>query len=284
MHQPVTCQSVQIQYYELPAIRRGIILGFLAILCVVPVAAFPITASLSTGPADGPISTPVMNASVYEKLGISAMAEENITRLLSLSEEGLSLYPDNPELRCLKAYALRKTGAYSDAADNVTTAIAKDPKPARYANRGFAYLAMGKNEEGLMDADTAIGINQTYDRAYGVRMMALYAMGRLNEADKAADDAIRLNPYDPLYWHMKGRIAAGLGNCTAAESALKQSLLINPGYYQPWPGMNSASVDLADITKTCKNAPVSPAPTKAPLLPGLALCAAVLTVIGMRRQ
>ena len=103
---------------------------------------------------------------------------------------------------------------------------------------------MGKNDNALTDAETAISMNASYPRAYAVKALALSAKGNITGAGQAIDTALSLDPSDPLFWHLKGRSSAASGDCSAAMDAFNRSLAINPDYVLPWPGFGNATTDL----------------------------------------
>lgn len=261
-----------------PCLTRIIIIAvMLAGLVFLPVSGAPVTAGISTeSSGDSRLS-----ATAYEYQGMALMAQRNWNAVISTTGEGLSLYPDNAGLWCLKGYALRKTGHYAEAVDNVTRGITLDPGPVRYANRGFALLALGRNDEALDDANTAIAMNASYTSAYGVRALALFNKGNLTGAGQVIGTGIALDPENPFFWQLKGKIMAAQGNCTGAAGAFRRSLEINPGYDLPWPQFTNATTDLRDAETQCAAVPVAkPVPTQASLpavLAGAALVLAVLT-------
>ena len=247
-----------------------------ALLCV-PSMAFPISAgitpgSLSTGNR--------LSAAAYEYQGTAQMTRQDWNGVITTTDEGLAIYPDDAELYCLRAYALRKTGYFTEAVDNASRAILSDPKPVRYANRGYALLALGRNEDALHDADTAIALNKSYAPAYGVKAIALIRMNNLTGAEQIIDTVMPLDPKNPLFWHLKAKIAAAEGNCTAATGAFHRSIEIDPEYDLPWPGFDNATTDLKNTENQCAAPARTPVPTQASfpaLFAGAALALSVLT-------
>ncbi|ACL16032.1 TPR repeat-containing protein [Methanosphaerula palustris E1-9c] len=223
-----------------------IVLLLVTLLCV-PTQAVLLSAGNSTVP---PVGSP-LSAAAYEKMGMALMAEENWSRLIATTDAGLALYPDDPELYCLKGYALRKTGHYAEAADNVSHAIPLDPRPVRYANRGYALLALGHYDDALKDANAALSLNGSYPPALGIRSFALLHTGNLTGALQAVDAARLLDPENPLYWHLKGKVLAASGNCSGAADAFRQSIAINPDYTLPWPEFGNATTDLENLNTPC---------------------------------
>lgn len=248
-------------------------------LCLVLVMALLLSSQVAaaTGPAPGgDLTTPgtsLDGPQEYIAEGMAFMAERDWDGLGVVTTAGLARYPDDAELNCLKGYQLRKTGNFTGAADHVTTGIRLDPRPVRYANRAYAYLAMDRYDDALRDASTAITLNSSYTTAYAVRATGLLKTGDLTGAQKAVDMAVALEPSNPVCWHILGRVLAARGNCTGAREALMTSLSINPDYDLPWPGYGNATEDLAALETTC-HAPTPPATRSG--LPPLASGVAVL--------
>lgn len=250
-----------------------------ALLCV-PALAAPISAGITPG---SPSSGNQLSAAAYEHQGMAQMAQRDWSGVIITTNEGLTIYPDNGELYCLRAYALRKTGYFAEAVDNTSRGILLDPKPARYANRGYALLALGRNSDALLDADAAIALNASYAPAYDVKTIALIRMNNLTGARQAIDTAMPLDPENPLLWQLKAKIAAAEGNCTAAREAFHRSIAIDPEYNLPWPGFDNATTDLKNTETRCAAPPSTPVPTQASFPAVLAGVAVVLAVLTRKR-
>jgi tetratricopeptide (TPR) repeat protein len=245
MIEPVGTRKVTGKNFLMRIPVTALIVLLLATLLCVPTQAALLSAGNSTPtPAGSPLS-----AAAYEKMGMALMAEENWSRLIATTDAGLALYPDDPELYCLKGYALRKTGHYAEAADNISHAIPLDPRPVRYANRGYALLALGHYDDALKDANAALSLNGSYAPALGIRSFALLHTGNLSGALQEVDTARSLDPENPLFWHLKGKILAAAGDRTDAIQAFERSLAINPNYTLPWPEFRNATTDLADLNR-----------------------------------
>lgn len=259
--------------------RIVLIFVILAGLLCLPVIGAPISAGLSTGSPE----SSQLSAAAYEKQGMAQMDHRDWTGLITTTNEGLLLYPYDAELYCLKAYALRKEGYFAESVDNVTRGIALDPKPARYANRGFGYLALGNNNAALNDANTAIALNKSYTSSYGVKAIALINTGNLTGAGQTIDTVMPLDPENPFFWQLKGRVLAGSGNCTGAAEAFRHSIEIEPDYNLPWPGFGNATTDLQKAETQCAAPVKQPVPTQAAIPAVLAGAALVLAVLARER-
>ena len=147
----------------------------------------------------------------------AAVSERNWTGAQAIATEGLARYPENADLWCLEGYAVRKTGQYGRSVLLVSEGIRLDPRPVRYANRAYGYLALGNWSAALADADAGIALNASYVTNYGVKALALKGLGRNGDALAAADTALALEPENAHYWHVKGIVLAAAGNCTGAR-------------------------------------------------------------------
>lgn len=264
-----------------------IILCILFCLTVTVGAVNSLTATLSVG--TGSPEIPPQNASVYISEAKEAVADRNWTSALLITTRGTTWYPDNADLLCLQGYSLRKMGQYEKSVEVVSKAILLDPKPVRYANRGYGYLALGNDSAALADAETGILLDPDYPATYGVKALALNGMGKNSGALAAIDQALALDPENAHYWHVKGTILAASGNCADGEEALERSLALDPDYTLPYPGFTSAREDLVTLNSTCRPAAVPatavPSPTKSPAGAGIAVGGLIgaLFIAGMRK-
>jgi tetratricopeptide (TPR) repeat protein len=197
------------------------------------------------------------NASVYLADAHAMVARQNWSGVLTVTDEAIALYPANADFRCINGYSLRKLGRYQEGVDQTSLAIVLDPRPIRYANRGYSYLALGNTTAALTDAETGISLNPSYPTTYAIQALALHAMGRDVDALNSINRAIAIAPDNAHYWHVKGRILAADRNCTVAQEALQQSLILDPDYDKPWPGFGSAGEDLALLVSGCLTSPVA---------------------------
>ncbi len=188
----------------------------------------------------------------------SAIAQEDWEGVLAVTGEGLAGEPDNISLLCMEGYALRKLGRYPEAVAAVSRAIAFDPEPVRYANRGYAHLAMGDYSAALADAEAALLIDSADATSWAVKAMALAGLLDLTGAGPAIDRALALSPESAHYWHVRGEILLAAGNTTGAAAALNHSIEIDPGYSLPWPGMPAAQEELAAAIQAATPAQATP--------------------------
>jgi tetratricopeptide (TPR) repeat protein len=257
---------------------------FIILILLVMSLCIPVTGLMNSGTDNAKEVPAIINATVYENQGKILMAERNWTGVVVITNEGLGFYPYNPELLCLKAYAMRKTGHYQEAVDLVSLAIPNDTRPVRYANRGYALLAMGKNQDAINDADSALALNSSYTTAYALKAFALRNSGNLSAAEETIDKALTIEPLNAHYLHIKGGILADMGNCTGAIDAYRHSITINPAYDLPWPGLSNATVDLEKTEIRCAARGIQTPPTKAAFPVGMVFSSGIIAVFIMTRR
>lgn len=259
----------------------------LCILLCLPVQALvaePLASGISS--VNATTDNPPYNVSAYITESQAAVSERNWTRALLLTTRGLAFYPGEPELYCLQGYTFRKLGQYRKAVDAVSEGIRLDPRPVRYANRGYAYLALGNNTAALADAESGIALNASYPTAWGVKALALQGMGKNPEAIAAIDTALALDPESAHYWHIKGRILAASGDCDGAREAYGRSLAIDPGYDLPWPGFTGAAENQEALNSTCTKAGATTRPANASaggVIAAAGLALAIVLVVSRAR-
>jgi tetratricopeptide (TPR) repeat protein len=256
-----------------------IILLFLVSLCM-PVTGLVTNSSTGTTPAE----TGILNASYYENQGKARMAEQDWSSVIGSTREGLGVYPYNPELLCLQAYALRKTGHYQESVDLVSLAIPNDTRPVRYANRGYGYLAMGKTGDAIRDADAAIALNSSYSTAYALKASALRSTGNLSAAEEVIDQALIIDPENAYYLQVLGGILADRGNCSEAIEAYRHSIALNPDVDQPWPGLPNATIELNKTEGRCVAQGLRTPPTTASFPAGMLSFAGIGMVLVLQAR
>jgi tetratricopeptide (TPR) repeat protein len=227
------------------------LLTFALIFVFLPLEVSAADHLLPTPLITGPTGNPLPDASAYLLQAKELVARRNWAGAAQITREAITYYPEHAGFRCINGYALRKLGQYPEAIDQVSQGIALDPQPVRYANRGYAYLALGNYSAARADAESGIAINAAEPVSYLVEALALEGQGRPRESLHAADEAIRRNPGSAHAWHVKGIILAAGGNCTGAQEALERSVAIDPGYDLPWPGIPSAKECLEALNENC---------------------------------
>jgi Flp pilus assembly protein TadD len=199
----------------------------------------------------GPYGDIATDAATCHVLAQKMIARQDWTGAVLVTREAIARYPDNGEFYHLDGYALRKLGLYGDAVSEISRAIALDPKPVFYDNRGYAYLALRDYPAALADAEAGIAGNPANPVGYIVGALALSGEGRTGEALEEIDKAIALDQGNAHAWHVKGSLLAARGNCTGAREALAHAFSINPDYNLPWPGYPGIREDRDALNVIC---------------------------------
>jgi tetratricopeptide (TPR) repeat protein len=226
----------------------------------------------------------VLNSTGYENLGKALVVERNWSGVIAVTNEGLVFYPYEPELLCLQGYAMRKTGHYQEAIDLISLAIPNDTRPVRYANRGYALLAMGKNQNAIHDADSALALDSSYPTAYALKAYAFRNQGNLSKALETIEKALAIEPDNAHYLHIKGGILADMGDCPGAIDAYQHSIRIDPGYDLPWPGLANATADLEKTETRCDAQGIPTRPTSVAFPVGMVFPGGIIAVFIMTRR
>jgi len=190
------------------------------------------------------------DAASYIHAAKAAEAQKNWTLCNEISNNGLARFPANATLLCINGYSLRKLGLYPEAVEMTTRAILIDPEPVRYANRGYAFLALGDYASAAADARAGIALNDSYPDCYSVQALALAGRGNYREALSAADTATRLAPANAHLWEVEGEVLRGSGACGDAREAFIRSIALNTSDL-PWPGYPDAAGELKTLAGTC---------------------------------
>ena len=230
----------------------------------------------------GDPGTPPQDAGAFAADAQAAVAEGDWPNVLSITTRGLAYFPHDAELHCLQGYSFRKLGQYQKAVEAVSVAIPLDPRPVRYANRGYAYLALSDYSAALADADEGIRRDPAFTTSYAVRALALHGLGRESEALAAVGTAIEMKPDSAHLLAVRGLILAAQGDCEGAATAFTGSQALDPAYSLPWPGFLTAEQSLKALDASCRQTPATPTPSPMGWIPIVAALGAAV-VLGTRR-
>ncbi len=190
------------------------------------------------------------NITELQESGFRAMEQRDWNTLLRIAGEGLARDQNDPQMYSMKGYALRKLNRSQQALIEDSKAIAIEPNPVRYANRGMTYLSLGNYSAALADGENAISIIPDYSSGYALKSLAYQKMGDITAAKENIDKALAIKPDTASHLHYAGIIAMQDGNYEDAVYFLNRSITIDPNYSLPWPGMTNATVDLENVRKT----------------------------------
>lgn len=257
---------------------------FAVFLLVALSLCIPVTGSMNSSKDNTNEVPGILNATGYENLGKALVTERNWSGVITVTNEGLVFYPYEPELLCLQGYAMRKTGHYQESDNLISLAIPNDTRPVRYANRGYAMLAMGKTQDAIRDADAALALDSSYPTAYALKAYALRNSGNLSKALETIEKALAIEPDNAYYLHIKGKILDDIGDCPGAIDAYQHSIRIDPNYELPWPGLANATVDLEKTETMCHPQDIPTPPTNVAFPVGMVFSGGIIAVFIMTRR
>jgi tetratricopeptide (TPR) repeat protein len=186
----------------------------------------------------------------FQEKGFQAIEEKDWNELLNISEDGILRNQSDPQMQAMNGYALRKLNNSEQAIIYDSNAIAIEPNPVRYANRGMTYLSIGNYSAALEDGESAIRIMPDYSTGYALKSLAYLYTGNVTEAKRNIDTALSINPDSASNLHYAGIIAMRAGDLEEAKNYLNRSIAIDPDYSLAWPKMENATVELERIHKT----------------------------------
>ena len=153
---------------------------------------------------------------------------------VALLGEALKFHPDHPGLSHQKAMALNQAGQADKALPVLDTLIAKDPKAvAPWITRSYTQVLMGRHEQGLSDARSALALATNSSHAHIAAANALLAVDRDADAIAAVREAMRCDPRNPEIPLELGNILwRNLNDTNGALAQFEHALEIDPSQPQ----------------------------------------------------
>lgn len=165
-----------------------------------------------------------------------AQAEELCTAgrpdvAVDLLEEALKFHPDHSGLSHQQAMALNQAGQADKALPVLDRLIARDPKSvAPWITRSYTQILLGRHEQGLADARSALSLATNSSHAHIAAANAWLAMDRDSEAIAAVQDAMRCDPRNPEIPLELGNILwRNLNDTKGALAQVERAIEIDPG-------------------------------------------------------
>lgn len=130
------------------------------------------------------------------------------------------------------------SGEFTKAVLDYTCAInAQGDYAPAYADRGFAYEALGDSDSALADYNKAIELDETLTIAYTNRGTLYTRLGNFGLAINDFTLVIGLNPNDAIAYNNRGVVHAAEGNYDEAIADFQQAMTIDPDYGTPYASM-----------------------------------------------
>lgn len=121
--------------------------------------------------------------------------QKDWAKVIELTSEAITLYPDIPWAYSMRGYAYAKEGQHDMALDDLTMALELDPSyGAAYFNRGIVYAGLEQYDKAIEDYSKAIEIDPYDILAYGNRARVLITRGRFEEAGMDFKKVLEIEP------------------------------------------------------------------------------------------
>jgi len=153
---------------------------------------------------------------------------------VALLAEALKFHPDHPGLSHQQAMALNQAGQADKALPVLDRLIAKDPKSiAPWITRSYTQVLLGRHEQGLADARSALALATNSSHAHIAAANALLAVDRDADAIAAVREAMRCDPRNPEIPLELGNILwRNLNDTNGAIAQFEHALEIDPSQPQ----------------------------------------------------
>lgn len=160
-----------------------------------------------------------------------------------LIDSGLAKDAELAEYHLLQGRALRDRGDYDRALTAMDTAISVAPSSSAYALRGTVHFKKEDLNTAITDYSEAIRRDARNGEALNNRAWTYYRLGRNREGLADADAAVRLLAKEAFVWDTRAHIHAALGNRDAAIADFRKALSIDPNFTDSKTGLAKLGVN-----------------------------------------
>jgi tetratricopeptide (TPR) repeat protein/S1-C subfamily serine protease len=168
------------------------------------------------------------HSSILQRQSAAYRYLENYEQALTVINQAISLFPNNPNSYNEKYAVLSELKRYDEGLAAITQAINLAPRAAWYSNRGIIYDNQQKYELALSDWNKAIEINPNFALAYNNRGLLYYNQQKYDLALSDYSKAIEINPNDAYAYVSRGNLYSDLRKYDLALSDYNQAIRINP--------------------------------------------------------
>ena len=149
---------------------------------------------------------------------------ENYEQALTVINQAISLFPNNPNHYNEKYVVLSRLKRYDEGLAAITQAIDLAPRAAWYSNRGNLYSDLQKYELALSDYNKAININPNYAKAYLNRGNLYHNQQKYELALADYNKAIKINPNLVEAYYNRGSLYSDLQKYELALSDYNKAI------------------------------------------------------------
>ncbi|CCI13881.1 Tetratricopeptide repeat protein (fragment) [Microcystis aeruginosa PCC 9806] len=142
------------------------------------------------------------HSSILQQQSVVYRSLENYEQALTVINQAISLFPNNPNYYNEKYVVLSELKRYDEGLATINQAIHLAPRAAWYNNRGLVYQDLQKYELALDDFNKAIDLNPNLAMAYNNRGNIYSNQQKYDLALSDYNQAIRINPnYANAYYN-----------------------------------------------------------------------------------
>ncbi len=158
--------------------------------------------------------------------------EASLRRALELAEKALSLDPESPDARSLKAVALAHLGAHDAAVVEINRAVALAPAHAHIAALASYLLRLhGEPRRAIALAERAIRLSPVHPPWYLNALAAACAdAGEHERAERLFRESVRRDPDVVIPHAMLATLLGGQGRLSEARAAVEAILSLDPDF------------------------------------------------------
>ncbi|MCA2660800.1 MAG: tetratricopeptide repeat protein, partial [Microcystis sp. M049S2] len=146
------------------------------------------------------------HSSILQLQSVVYRSLENYEQALTVINQAISLFPNNPNHYIEKWVVLYELKRYDEGLDTITQAINRAPRAFWYMIRGGSYSLQKKYELALADLNKAMKLNPNYALAYSVRGELYYYQKKYELALADWNKAIKINPNFAMAYSDRGNI------------------------------------------------------------------------------
>ena len=169
----------------------------------------------------------------FEKLGATALTQENYSNAIVYFQKVIALKPDNTRAYNDRGLAYLRKGDYDHAVGDFNKAIELDSKDAlAYSNRGLAYTGKGDYERAIRDFDQVIQFDPSYAKTYNNRALAYWKKGDYHQATRDFEKFIKLDPTDAIAHKNISRLFVRQGQAQEAISHYREALRLRADWLE----------------------------------------------------
>jgi len=168
------------------------------------------------------------HSSILQQQSVVYRSLENYEQALTVINQAISLFPNNPNHYNEKFVVLRRLKRYDEGLAAINKAIELAPRAAWYFNRGLLYSLQQKYELALADFNKAIELNRNYAKAYNNRGLLYIDQQKYELALADFNKAIELDSNFAEAYNNRGNLYQDQKKYELALADYSKAIDINP--------------------------------------------------------